>query len=189
MLQMKTSLIHSASSFSFKLHVLLGLPRIAHKIPDLSICYYKSLRAPQICSYDSRSFYLLLIILYLSNVVLGGLLKAASSRDQNSVKEIAKISLKTLFPSLPRARNKIERIFLSASVRLIPLNFLFSSLIRFSSAASYCFIAFLFLVSLLSLSVSDLLPVTYSRMGICFSGASGPCRLSMSRFFFAIIAN
>ena len=72
--------------------------------------------------------------------MLGGLLNAASSRVQNSEKVVAKIltlgffCVKTLFPSLPMARNKIDRSFLSASVRLIPLNFLFSSLIRFSSA-------------------------------------------------------
>ena len=93
------------------------------------------------------------------------------------------------FPSLHSAKNKIEWSFLSASVRLSPLNFLFSSFIRFSSAASYCFIAFLFLVSLLVLSVSDWLPVVSSNIGICVSGTSGPLRLSMSRFFSAIIAN
>ena len=168
-LQMKTSPIHSASSFSFMLHVLA-----------------KSVRAPQNCSYDSRSFCFRFNNLYLSKVVLGGLSKAASSRVQNSVKEMVKIltlgifCVKTLFPPLPRARNKIERSFLSASVRLIPLNFLFSSLIRFSSGVSYCIIAFLFLVSLLALSVSDSLPVTCSKMGICVSGTSGPCSLSMS---------
>ena len=167
MLQMKTSLIHYASLFSFIVHVLA-----------------KSVSAPQNSSYDSRSFCLRLSYLYLSNVVLGGLLNAASSRVQNSVKEIAKIltlgffCVKTLFPSLPRGRNKTERRFLSASVRLIPLNFLFSSLIRFSSAASHRFIAFLFLVSLMALSVSDSLPVTCSRLEICVSGASGLCRLS-----------
>ena len=84
---------------------------------------------------------------------------------------------------------KIIKSFLSASARLIPLNFLFSSLIRFSSAAAYYFIAFLFLVSILVLSVSDSLPVTCSKMGICVSGTSAPFRLSMSSFSLAIIAN
>ena len=158
---MKLSLIHSASSVSLMLHELA-----------------KSVRAPQNCSYGSRSFCFRFNNFYLSNVVLGGLLNAASNKDQNSEKFIAKIltlgffCVKTLFPSLPRARNKIDRSFSSASVRLIPLNFLFSSLIRFSSADSYCFIAFLFLLSLLALSVSDSLPVASSKIGICVSGIS-----------------
>ena len=80
----------------------------------------------------------------------------------------------TLFPLLP-------------SVHLIPLNFSFSSLIRFSSAASYCFIAFLFLVSLLALAVSASLLVTCFKMDICVSGTSGTFRLSMPRFSFAIL--
>ena len=74
MLQMKTSLIHSASSFSLILQVLA-----------------KSVSAPQNCSYDSRSFYLLFTSLYLSNVVIGGLLNDASINVQNSVKVIARI--------------------------------------------------------------------------------------------------
>ena len=177
-LQMKMSLIHSASSDSLMLHVLA-----------------KYVRAPQKCSHDSRSFCFRFNNLYLSIVVLGGLLNAASSKVQKSKKVIAKIltlvffCVKTLFPSLPKARNKIDRSFLSASVRLIPLNFLFSSLIRFSSADSYCFIAFLFLFSLLALSVSDSLPFACSKIGICVSGISGPCRLSKSRFSLAMIAN
>ena len=51
-LQMKLSLIHSASSDSLILHVLT-----------------KSVRAPQNCSYDSRSFCFRFNNLYLSNVV------------------------------------------------------------------------------------------------------------------------
>ena len=178
MLQMKISLIHSASSDSLILHVLA-----------------RSVSAPQNCSYDSRSFCFRFSSLYLSNVVLGGLLNAASSRVQNSENDIARIltlgffCVKTLFPSFSRARNKIDRSFLSASVRLIPLNFLFSLLIRFSSADSYCFIALLFLLSLLAFSASDSLPVACSKIGICVSGISGPCRLSKSRFSFAMIAN
>ena len=74
MLQMKTSFVHSAASFSFILRVLA-----------------KSVSAPQNCSYDSRSFCLRFSNLYLSNVVLGGLMTAASSKVQNSVKEIAKV--------------------------------------------------------------------------------------------------
>ena len=114
---------------------------------------------------------------------------------QNSENDIARIltlgffCVKTLFPSLPRSRNKIDRSFLSASVRLIPLNFLFSSLISFSSVDSYCFIALLLLLSLLAFSASDSLPVACSKIGICVSGISGPCRLSKSRFSFAMIAN
>ena len=171
-LQIKTSLIHSASLFFFKLPVLA-----------------RSVKAPQNCSYDSLSFCLRLSNLYLSNVLLGGLLNAASSKVQNAVKEIVEILTlgffcgKTLFTSLPRARNKIERSYLPASVRLISLYFLFLSLIHFSLAASHCFIAFLLLVPLLALSVSDSLPVSCSKMEICISGTSGPCRLSMSRFF------
>ena len=177
-LQMKMFLIHSASSDSLMLHVLA-----------------RSVRAPQKCSYDSRSFCFRFNNLYLSNVVLGGLLNAASSRVQNSENFIAKIltlgffCVKTLFPSLPKARIKIDRSFLSLSVRLIPLNFLFFSLIRFSSADSYCFIAFLFLLSLLAPSASDSLPVACSKIGICVSVISGPCRLSKSRFSLAMIAN
>ena len=174
-LQMKMSLIHSTSSHSLMLHVLA-----------------RTVSAPQNCSYDSRSFSFRFNNLYLSNVVLGGL----PSRVQNSVENVmAKILtlgffyVKTLFPSLPKDRNKIDRSFLSASVRLIPLNFFFSSLIRFSSADSYSFIAFLFLLSLLALSASDSLPVACSKIGICVSGISGPCRLSKSRFSFAMIAN
>ena len=165
--QMKFSLIYSASSGCLLLHILA-----------------RSVRAHQNCSLDSRSFCFRFNNLYLSNVVLGGLFTVASSKVQNSENVIANILTlgffceKTLFPSLPKARSKIERSFWSASVRLIPLNFLFSSLIRFSSADSYCFIAFLFLVSLLAFSVSDSLPVGFSKMGICVSGISGPCRLS-----------
>ena len=172
-LQMKMSLIHSAL-----LHVLA-----------------RSARAPQNCSYDSRSFCFRFYNFYLSNVVLGGLLNAAFSRVQNSENVIAKIltlrffCVKILFPSLPRARNEIDRSFLSASVRLIPLVFLLSSLIRFSLADSYCFVASLFLLSLLALSASDSLPVACSKIGICVSGISGPCRLSKSRFSLAMIAN
>ena len=112
--QMKTSFIHSASSDSFILHTLA-----------------RSVRAPQNCSSDSRYFCFRLNYLYLSNVVSGGFLNAVSSRVQNSEKEIVKILTlgffceETLFPSLPKPRNKIERSFLSTSVRLIPLNFLF----------------------------------------------------------------
>ena len=73
-LQMKMSLIHSASSDSLMLHVLA-----------------KSVRAPQNCSYDSRSFCFRFNNLYLSNVVLGSLLIAASSRVQNSENVNAKI--------------------------------------------------------------------------------------------------
>ena len=94
MLQIKMSLIHSASSCSLMLHVLA-----------------KSVRASQNCSYDSQYFCFRFNNLYLSNVVLGGLLNAASSKVQNSDKVIAKIltlgffCVKTLFPSLPKARN------------------------------------------------------------------------------------
>ena len=178
MLQMMISLIHSASSISLMLRVLA-----------------KSVSAPQNCSYDSRSFCLRFSSLYLSNVVLGGLLNAVSSNIQNSVNEIATFFTrglfwaKTLFPLLPSAKNKIGWSFLSASARLIPLNFLFSSLNRFSSATSYCFIAILLPVSLLALYVSDLLPLICSRIVVFLSGTSGPLRLSMFRFFFAIIAN
>ena len=62
MLQMKTSLIHSASSISLILQVLAN-----------------SVSAAQNCSYDFRSLCLRFHRLYLSNVVLGGLLNAASS--------------------------------------------------------------------------------------------------------------
>ena len=123
------------------------------------------------------------------------MLRLVSSRVQNSENDIARIltlgffCVKTLFPSLPRARNKIDRSFLSASVRLIPLNFLFSSLIRFSSAYSYCFIVLSFLHYLLAFSASDSLLVACSKIGICVSGISGPCRLFKSRFSFAMIAN
>ena len=172
------SLIHSASSDSLILQVLA-----------------RSVSAPQNCSYDSRSLCYRFSNLYLSNVVLGGLLNAACNRVQNSEKDIARIltivffCVKTLFPSLPKARKKIDRSFLSASVLLIPLNFFFFSLIRLSSADSYCFIAFLFLLSLLAFSTSDSLPVACSKIGICVSGTSGPCRLSKSRFSFTVIAN
>ena len=71
---MKISLIHSASSISFILQVLA-----------------KSVSAAQNCSYDFRSFCLRFNRLYISNVVLGGALNAASSKAQNSVTEIAKI--------------------------------------------------------------------------------------------------
>ena len=73
----------------------------------------RSVSAPQNCSYDSRSFCFQFSSLYLSNVILGGLLNAASSRVQNSENDIARIltlgffCVKTLFPSLPRARNKL----------------------------------------------------------------------------------
>ena len=75
--------------------------------------------------------------LYISKVVLGDFLKAVSSMFQNSVNDTAKAFTREIFeqeqffPSLPNAKNKIERSFLSASARLIPLNFFFSSLIRF----------------------------------------------------------
>ena len=80
MLQMKTSIIHSAPSFSRILQVLA-----------------KSVSAPQKCSHDSRSFVLRFNNLYLSNVVLGGLLNAASSQVQNSMKDIAKILTRGFF--------------------------------------------------------------------------------------------
>ena len=51
----------------------------------------KSVSAPQNCSNDSRSFYLRFSSLYLSNVVLGGLVNAVARNVQSSVNEIAKI--------------------------------------------------------------------------------------------------
>ena len=98
MLQMKISLVHSASTLTLMLHV-----------------FAKSVSAPQNCSHDSRFLCLRFGSLYLSNVVLGGLLNAVSSNVQNSVNEKATIFTrgffwaKTLFPSLPIAKNKIHK--------------------------------------------------------------------------------
>ena len=95
-LRMKMSLIHSASSDSLMLH---GLD--------------KSVRAPQNCLYDSRFFCFRFNNLYLSNVVLGGLLNAASSKFQNSEKVIAKIltlgffCVKIFFLRSPRLEIKL----------------------------------------------------------------------------------
>ena len=87
---------------------------------------------------------------------------------------------KNLFPLLPSAKNRTERSFLSACARLIRLNFFFSSLISFSSAASYSFIAFLFFACLLTLAVTSSLPAGCSRIGIRVSDTSGPLKLSLS---------
>ena len=169
-LHMKISLIHSAYLVSIRLHVIA-----------------KSVRAPQKCSIGSRSCCLRFDNLYLSKVVLTGLLKVVSSGVQNSVNEKLKFLPENFFwaknpyPSLLSAKNKIERSFLSASAGLIPLKFLFSSFILFSSTASYTFIAFLFLASLLTLS--EFLPVGCSRIGNSVSCSSGQLMLSMSRFF------
>ena len=85
-------------------------------------------------------------------------------------------------------KTKSSGVFLAASARLIPLIFFFSSFIHFSSAASCCFIEFLFLVSLLAQSVSSSLPVVCSKIGICVSGTSG-LLIFMSRISFAYIAH
>ena len=114
-LQMKIFLIHSASSLSLMLHVIAN-----------------SVKAPQNCSYDSQSFCLRFSSLYLSNVVLGGLLNAVSSNVQNSINEIAKIftrgflSAKTLLPLLPSAENKIGLSF--CRLQLVSSHWIFSFL-------------------------------------------------------------
>ena len=174
---MKKSLIHSASSVNLVLQVLA-----------------KSVRAPQNCLNESRSFCLRFNNLYLSKNVLGGLSKAVFRRFQNSVNEIVKIFTREFFEQRPSflhcrvQQTKSNKAFCQLLL-VSSLQIFFSSLIRVSSAASYDFMAVLFLISLLALPVSNSLPVDCSKIGTCYSGTLDRLRLSTSRFFSAISAN
>ena len=108
-LQMKTSLIHSASSDSLMTHVLA-----------------RSVSVPQNCSKESQSLCFRFKSLYLLKCNVWRFVK-------NKVQDVPKVfktdrktfTLKfflenTLCPSFPRARNKMDPNFLSASALLNP---------------------------------------------------------------------
>ena len=113
--------------------------------------------------------------------------KIPSMRKQTFLPEVS-FGQRLFFLRCLVLKTKSSGVFLAASARLILLIFFFSSFIHFFSAASYCSIAFLFLVSLLAQFVSTSLPVVCSKIGICVSGTSG-LLIDMSRISFAIIAN
>ena len=102
-----------------------------------------SAKAPQKCSSDSLSRCFRFNNLWRSNVTFVFLTKAIARESQNSLNEIYKIFTlvnfcpKILFLSLPSARYRTERSFLSASSSRIPLNFLVSDLIEADSSSSH----------------------------------------------------
>ena len=111
MLQMNASLIHPASADYLILH---ELERSGNALQN----YWK----------NSLFLFFLLKSLCLSSVIFGGLLKNRFKRSQISIKEMKKVFTlwfffwaNTLFPSMPKAKIEIDRIFLSASDLLSPL--------------------------------------------------------------------
>ena len=148
----------------------------------------RSVNAPQSCLKDSPSLCFRFRSLYLSNVTFGGSLQTSSKKSQNSLKEIDRIfTLGFVW----------ENTF-SLHFRVLEtgwtLNFCHfqhvSTLRNFSFVGhSFLFLVVLFFASRLARSFFDSLPVDYSRTRIWLFGTSGPLRLPMSRFSFAMMAN
>ena len=135
MLQMKTSSTHSASSISLMLHVLVQFANAPQNNSNDSWCH---------CLRFKK-------LLYLSKKLFGGLLKTTSKNFQKLLKVMAETFTRRFFCA--NIFFLCCRLLRIKAALLNPLIFFVTSLILFSSAASFIFIAFVLLVSRLTLSI------------------------------------